>query len=156
MTSPNTRVGARDERSADGSAGDEAPRGLGGLLTTEVVYTDLGTYNGRQLRGRVERRQLRIALGSTRVLRLNLTRLRPVGIEVRTGSERWDVPIHAPRDPWIRTAQRLLLLWASSVALLQLTGRLTRGGRARNGHTRQQAAARVPHVPHQEHTHGRV
>ena len=142
---------ARDERGAGRSAGNGAPRGLGGLLTTEVEYTDLGSYHGRQIRGRVERRQLRIALGSTRALRLNLTRLRPVGIEVRRGSERWDVPIRAPREPWIRTAQRLLLLWASSVALLQLTGRQLTGRQlARRRRARQESAR------HQEQTHGPV
>lgn len=103
-------------------------RGLGALLTTEVEHADLGTHRGRRLRGRVERRSLRLGLGGAREWRVELGRSRPSAVEVvepatgSTGERRYEVAIPAPADPWPRAARRMLLCWAGltlAVALIR-------------------------------------
>lgn len=89
---------------------------IGALVTTEVVTQDLGTFAGRQLEGRVQRRIVRFALGDRRGLRLALTRMRPVAVGVIEGGASRAVAIRAPRDPWLARVGGVTLL--AAVALL--------------------------------------
>ena len=89
--------------------------GAGLLFTTELHYADLGTHHGRRLRGRVERRLLRLALGDASGLRLQLGRLRPVAVEVTeltgAGDRHYEVSIPIPPEPRLVAARRVLLCW---------------------------------------------
>lgn len=98
--------------------------GIGGLIVTEVERTPLGSFGTRTLQGRVERRSLRLAFGSRRGMRLQLTRLRPVAIEVSEPERDYEVAIHAPADPRIAAARRLLWTAGASLAVTILAGRL--------------------------------
>ena len=70
------------------------PGGAGLLFTTEVTRADLGRHGGRHLRGRAERRTLRIGLGKGRGLLLYGSRLRPVAVEVTEADDRrYEVPV---------------------------------------------------------------
>ena len=91
------------------------PRGFGLLLTRETDHVELGRHHGRRLRGRMERRVLRVALGQRSGLRLTLSRARPVAVEVAEGDRRYELPIAVPADPWLRAARRLLLVWVLSL-----------------------------------------
>ncbi len=91
------------------------PRGFGLLLTTETDHVELGSHHGRRLRGRSERRVLRVALGQRAGLRLTLSRARPVAVEVVEDERRYELPIAVPADPWLRAARRLLVVWALSL-----------------------------------------
>ncbi len=102
--------------------------GAGLLYTTEGHYADLGAHHGRHLRGRAERRLLRLALGDASGLRLQFGRLRPIAVEVSevtaTGDRRYEVPIPAPPDPRIAAARRALLCWLVAALALGLARRL--------------------------------
>ena len=92
--------------------------GAGGLLTTEVVTAELGTYGGRRLRARAQRRALRVALGSR--LRGSVVRLRPLAVEVLEVDGQRDlqvVPIEAPPDPLMQALQRVIALWVVSMVI---------------------------------------
>ncbi len=91
------------------------PRGFGLLLTTETDHVELGSHHGRRLRGRSERRVLRVALGQRTGLRLTLSLARPVAVEVIEDERRYELPIAVPADPWLRAARRLLVVWALSL-----------------------------------------
>ena len=94
-------------------------RGAAVLYTTEVTRTDLGRHAGRLLRGRAERRTLRIALGARRGLRLSGGRLRPVAIEVtEEDGRRYEVPIPGPPDPRAVPARRVVACWMIAAAAL--------------------------------------
>lgn len=99
--------------------------GLGGLLTTEVVTTELGTHGGRRLRARVQRRALRVALGSR--LRASLVRLRPLAVEqLEAGGSAGAhvVAITVPPDPLLQALQRTIVLWVASMVLRRVVSRL--------------------------------
>ncbi len=85
------------------------------LLITETDHVQLGSHYGRRLRGRTERRVLRVALGQRAGLRLTLSRARPVAVEVVENERRSELPIAIPGDPWLRATRRLLLVWALSL-----------------------------------------
>lgn len=102
--------------------------GAGGLLTTEVLYAELGEHGGRRLRGRVERRVLRLALGQR--LRVSVTRLRPVAVEVHGGTEAFAVAIAPQADPLAQAMQRVLLLWVVSMVVRRAAAVLRGGGKA--------------------------
>jgi len=85
--------------------------GAGFLYTTEVEYADLGVHLGRRLRGRVERRRLRLALGRSAGIRLHAGRLRPVAVEVTEAGRRYEIPVVAPPDPRLAAARRVVLCW---------------------------------------------
>ena len=98
-------------------------RGAGLFYTTEVTRTDLGEHAGRLLRGRAERRVLRIALGARRGLRLYGGRLRPVAVEVAgADGSRYDVPIPATGDPRVTMVRRVAVCWALAAAALGVAG----------------------------------
>ena len=104
--------------------------GAGALLTSEVDYADLGTHGGRALRGRVERRSLRIALGQREGMRLRAGRARAVAVEVEEADgRRYELPLQAPTDPWLAAARRLLLVWLLSTLAVGLARRATRARR---------------------------
>ncbi len=104
--------------------------GAGALLTSEVEYADLGTHGGRVLRGRVERRSLRLALGQRDGVRIRAGRARAIAIEVQEADgRRYELPVQAPVDPWLAMARRLLLLWLVSTLALALARRATRARR---------------------------
>jgi hypothetical protein len=105
---------------------DPHAAGLGGLIQTQHEHIDLGAHQGRELRARVRRRSIRLALGAGRQLSLELGHQRPVSIEVTRGDTRYDVPVRARKNPWLRLAWRLALLWLASVILV----RLVRGRRS--------------------------
>ena len=105
-------------------AAPEAARGLGALLGTEREHAELGTYQGRRLRARVERQRLRLALGRGRQLRLDLGRARATALEVWEGERHYELSIATPTDPWLRALGRTLGWWPASAALLLLLGRL--------------------------------
>ena len=113
--------------------------GVGGLLVTEVERTSLGSYGRRTLHGRVERRSLRLALGSRRGMRLQLTRMRPVAVEVSEPERNYEVPINVPPDPRMVTVRRLLWTAGASLAVTILIGRLR--GRRRRGTVEESLAA---------------
>ena len=98
------------------------PRGVGGLLTTEVDRIPLGTHHGRELHARVQRRRLRFSAGRDWYLAIDLGRSRPVAIEVSGLDERYDLDI-ATTDPWMRLARRLGALVISVVAVLVIAQR---------------------------------
>lgn len=98
------------------------PRGVGGLLTTEVDRIPLGTHHGRELHARVQRRRLRFSAGREWHVAIDLGRTRPVAIEVSAPGERYDLDI-ATADPWMRFARRLGGLLISVVAVLVIAGR---------------------------------
>jgi hypothetical protein len=102
----------------DYSSGTPAPRGLGGLVTTEVERLPLGTHHGRELHARVERRSAKFSAGRQWHLAVGLGRTRPVAIEVSAPGEQYDLPI-STTDPWWRLAQRIgMVLGAAGTALL--------------------------------------
>jgi hypothetical protein len=116
--------------------------GLGGLLTTEVVTSDLGTYGGRHLRARVQRRALRLALGSR--LRGSVVRLRPLAVEWFEVDGQRDlrvVPIEAPPDPLVQAVQRVLMLWVVSMVLRRVATSLRRDARSRQAMRRDAGKA---------------
>ena len=90
-------------------------RGFGLLVTTETDHVELGSHHGRRLRSRTQRRVLRVALGQRSGLRLTLSRARPVAVEVVENERRYELPIAAPADPWLRATRRLLVVWALSL-----------------------------------------
>lgn len=113
-------------------------RGLGALLTTEVEYTDLGEYGGRRLRGRVERRILRLGAAPHSRFQFTLVRARPTAVEVWSPSEAdtrpeaagalaegaiASVPIPAPVSPFARLAQGVVLLALATWLLPRLLAR---------------------------------
>jgi hypothetical protein len=100
-----------------------APRGLGGLVTTEVDRIALGTHHGRTLHARVERRSARFSAGRQWHLAVGLGRTRPVAIEVSAPGERYDLPIETA-DPWWRLVRRMTALAVASTAVLVIAGRL--------------------------------
>ncbi|MDA0301014.1 MAG: hypothetical protein O2822_00665 [Chloroflexi bacterium] len=111
----------------DAASDPPAPRGLGGLVTTEVDRLHLGTHHGRDLHARVERRSARFSAGRQWHLAVGLGRTRPVAIEVSGPGERYDLSI-VTADPWWRLSRRIgLVLGATGVALV-IAGRL-RGSR---------------------------
>ena len=89
--------------------------GGGLLVSTELAYADLGTHHGRRLRGRAERRLLRLGLGDAAGLRLQIGRQRPVAVEVtertQAGERRYEVAIPTPPDPRLAAVSRALLCW---------------------------------------------
>lgn len=99
------------------------PRGLGGLVTTEVDRLSLGSHHGRELYARVERRSARFSAGRQWHLAISLGRTRPVAIEVSTPGERYDLPI-VTADPWWRLARRISALAIAATAVLVVAGRL--------------------------------
>ncbi|MEI7924722.1 MAG: hypothetical protein WCI61_00820 [Chloroflexota bacterium] len=109
-----------------------APRGLGGLVTTEVDRIALGTHHGRELHARVERRIARLTTGNRWRgrqwhLAIGLGRTRPVAIEVNAAGERYDLPI-STTDPWAQLARRVGALVVASALALVIAGRI-RGSR---------------------------
>jgi hypothetical protein len=105
--------------------------GAGLLYSNEVAYADLGTHAGRRLRGRVERRVLRLALGGAAGLRLQLGRLHPVAVEViepraapEDGDRRYEVAIPTPPDPRLAAARRVLACWMLAALVLGVARRL--------------------------------
>lgn len=100
-------------------------RGAGLFYTAEVTRTDLGQHAGRVLRGRAERRVLRIALGARRGVRIAGGRLRPVAVEV-TGADdsRYDVPIPATSDPRLTMLRRVAACWALAAVAVGIVGLL--------------------------------
>ena len=100
-----------------------APSGFGLLLTTESGEVELGTFHGRRLRGRVERRLLRLALGQRGGAQLTLSRARPVAVLVTEGDRSYELPVGAPPDPWVSAVRRVLLLWVLSLVLVAALGR---------------------------------
>ena len=100
-------------------------RGAGLFYTTEVTRTDLGEHGGRVLRGRAERRVLRIALGARRGVRLTGGSLRPVAVEVTgTDANRYDVQIPATPDPRLTMLRRVGVCWAIAAAAVGIVGLL--------------------------------
>ncbi len=98
-------------------------RGAGLFYTTEVTRTDLGEHGGRVLRGRAERRVLRMALGARRGVRLTGGSLRPVAVEVTgTDANRYDVPIPATPDPRLTMLRRVGVCWAIAAAAVGIVG----------------------------------
>ena len=109
-----------------------APRGLGGLVTTEIDRIALGTHHDRELHARVERRIARLTTGNRWQgrqwhLAIGLGRTRPVAIEVNAAGERYDLPIRTT-DPWARLARRIGALVVASTVALVIAGRI-RGSR---------------------------
>jgi hypothetical protein len=102
-----------------------APSGYGALLRTDYDHVDLGSHHGQALRARVQRRSLRLAVGRGRHLSLALGRTRPVSVEVIGAAGRYDIPVPAQPDPWLRVAARLALLWVASIVLVRVVRRLT-------------------------------
>ncbi|MGE3856238.1 MAG: hypothetical protein AB7G21_04675 [Dehalococcoidia bacterium] len=100
-----------------------APRGLGGLVTTEVDRIPLGTHHGRELHARVERRRARFSAGRQWHLAVSLDRTRPVAIEVAAPGERYDLSI-VTADPWWRLVRRVSALAIASAAVLVVAGRV--------------------------------
>lgn len=102
--------------------------GAGVLLTTEIEFAELGTHAGHTLRGRVERRLLRVALGGgERVLQLRFGRARAVAVDVEEASgRRYELPIETPSDPWLAAGRRVLLAWLLSSLALGLVARTRR------------------------------
>lgn len=91
-----------------------------GLLTSEVVTSDLGTHGGLRLRGRVRRQTVRLALGSR--VRASAVWLRPVGVEVRAAdadvvTAMRFVPIAPPTDPLVQVAQGVIAIWVVSMVI---------------------------------------
>ncbi len=105
---------------------------LGGLLQTRYEYVDLGTFRDRQLRGRVRRRTLRLAVGRGHHLSAELGQVRPVAIEVISGGVPYDISVPAPTHPWLRLAGRLTLVWLTATAVLRLTRRARRAMEGRD------------------------
>ena len=99
--------------------------GAGLLYTTELHYADLGTHHGRRLRGRVERRLVRLALGDGSGLRLQLGRLRPVAVEVIDPDDRrYEIAIPTPPEPRLVAARRTLLCWLVAALVIDVARRL--------------------------------
>lgn len=96
--------------------------GAGALVTTEIEYAELGTHGGHTLRGRVERRVLRLALGREGgVLQLRFGRARAVAVEVQDADgRRYDLPVETPPDPWLAAGRRLAVAWLLSALALRL------------------------------------
>ena len=120
----------------DASPDPNAPRGLGGLVTTEVDRIALGTHHGRELHARVQRRRARFStesrwLGRQWHLAIGLGRTRPVAIEVSGPGERYDLSI-TTGDPWWRPARRIGALVVASLVALVIAGRI-RGSREQQG-----------------------
>ena len=111
------------------------PRGFGLLLTTETDHAELGSHHGRRLRGRTERSVLRVALGQRSGLRLTLSHACPVAVEVIEGERRYELPIAVPADPWLRSARRLLVVWALSLVAQALLRRGPGSSHARSVET---------------------
>lgn len=99
------------------------PRGLGGLVTTEVDRHSLGTHHGRELHARVERRSARFSAGRQWHLSIALGRTRPVAIEVSAPGERYDLRI-VTVDPWWRLVRRAGALVVATTAVLVIAGRV--------------------------------
>jgi len=95
----------------------EATSGLGALVITEVEHVELGRFRARELRPRVERRQIRLGVGGRFGVRLSLGRLRPVVVEVHEGARDDEVAIPAVADPWVTSVRRTLMLCAAALAL---------------------------------------
>lgn len=110
---------------ADPATPNGRPSGFGALLRTEYDHVDLGSHRGRSVRARVQRRSLRLALGRGRHVSVGLGRTRPVSIEITGEEGRYDVPVPAPSDPWVRAAWRLALLCVASVILVRIVRRVT-------------------------------
>lgn len=91
------------------------PSGLGAILTTETEHVDLGRIGERSLRGRVEHRRVRFALGRRRGFSLTMGRLRPVAVEVTEPGRVYEVAIPAVVDPRVRAVRRTLALWLLSL-----------------------------------------
>ena len=88
-------------------------------------YADLGTHHGRRLRGRVERRLVRLALGDGSGLRLQLGRLRPVAVEVIDPDDRrYEIAIPTPPEPRLVAARRTLLCWLVAALVIDVARRL--------------------------------
>jgi hypothetical protein len=100
---------------------DEGIR-AGGLLTTETEEIDLGEHEGVRLTGRVERRILRLGLGRFG-LRFEFALERPASVETNgpRGREVHSVPSNP--DPWVATAQRIVLIAILAELLPRLIGR---------------------------------
>ena len=77
---------------------------LGGLrLSTRETTTALGTFAGRELRGVVRHRLLRIGRGTR--ARLVLGQIRPVAVEVVADGRRWRLPVGGSgAGAWARRA----------------------------------------------------
>lgn len=114
----------------------------GGLLTTETEEVDLGEHAGVQLTGHIERRILRVGLGLFG-LRLELAHARAASIEASgpRGIEVHTVP--ANPDPWVTTAQRVVLFAILTELLPRLIGRrpVPHSGLASRLHSRDHGGA---------------
>ena len=107
-----------------------SPRGLGGLVTSEVERIALGTHAGHELHARVERRAARFTtrhrwLGHQWHLDLGLGRARPIAIEVSAPGERYDLPV-TTADPWWQFARRVGAVAVASTALVMIAARVRR------------------------------
>ena len=99
--------------------------GAGLLYTTELHYADLGTHHGRRLRGRVERRLLRLAVGDASGLRLQLGHMRPVAVEVTDADDRrYEIAIPTPPEPRLVAARRTVLCWLVAALVIDVARRL--------------------------------
>ena len=101
----------------------DGPRGLGGLLTTEVDRIALGTHHGHDLHARVERRSLRLSAGRQWHLSMGLGRTRPVAIEVATPGEWCDLRVVAI-DPWWRLVRRIGAVLTVAMIATFIAGRI--------------------------------
>jgi len=97
---------------------------LGALVTTEVESHELGTFGERRLVGHTQRRTLRLALGDRTALRWNLTRLRPLAVDVEEPGRRYQVPVQTPPDPMLRAASRIVATWAAAATARTLVAAL--------------------------------
>lgn len=91
----------------------------GGLYESELERHDLGRYHGHALTALVQRRRLRLALGTGRAVRIELGEARPLAVEATAGDGTTArVPI--PRQPAAAEmiATRLALMWMASWAVL--------------------------------------
>jgi len=117
----------------DPTPGIDPPRGMGALLTTEVLEHPLGRYGARELTAHVQRHRFRLGFGAGGRWGVTLERLRPVAIAVSEGGHISRTAIAAPPDPWLQAARRLLL-WATALWLLRrLAGSVQRRHRHANG-----------------------
>jgi uncharacterized spore protein YtfJ len=123
-------------------------RAFGALITTEVEYADLGEHHGRHLRGRVERRVIRVRAGEGGRVSVTLGRTRPVAVEVSEDGHTTSITVHAPAEPVLRLVQGIALLAAAAWLLPRLLARLrhTRSQEDAMDHP-SEALTSIAHIP---------
>ena len=96
-------------------------RGLSRFSQGETQYVDLGEHAGRRLRGRVERRALRLGASGGRGVYIEAVRARPTAIEVsQAGSPPLIVRIRLAPEPWAQATGRLAPLATLVLVLVTL------------------------------------